>query len=72
MRVGDVCMAMEEWSPPGLAYSWDRVGLQIGDPESKVASVMVALSVTREAFEAACRERAQMIATHHRQQLRRR
>lgn len=65
MTVQDVCDAVDELAPRGFAYSWDRCGLHTGDPEDDVRCVLVALTVTREAFAAARRARAQMIVAHH-------
>ena len=63
--VMDICEALESWAPPGLAYSWDRIGLSVGDPEAHVGRVLVCLSVTRDAFAAARKTKAQMIVSHH-------
>lgn len=63
--VRDICEALESWAPPGLAYSWDRIGLSVGDPEATVNRVLVCLSVTRDAFAAARKAKAQMIVSHH-------
>ncbi|MBM3289177.1 MAG: Nif3-like dinuclear metal center hexameric protein [Candidatus Hydrogenedentes bacterium] len=65
MTVQDVCDVVDALAPPGLAYSWDRCGLHTGDPEDDVRCVLVALTVTREAFNAARRARAQLIVAHH-------
>lgn len=65
MKVGDVIAAVEALAPKALAYDWDRVGLSIGDPNAEVACLLVALTVTRQAFEAACDARAEMIVSHH-------
>ncbi len=65
MTVQEVCDIVEQLAPRGLAYSWDRCGLHTGDPDDEVRCVLVALTVTREAFNAARRARAQMIVAHH-------
>ena len=65
MTVQEVCDIVEQLAPSGLAYSWDRCGLHTGDPDDEVRCVLVALTVTREAFNAARRARAQMIVAHH-------
>ncbi|NUM54018.1 MAG: Nif3-like dinuclear metal center hexameric protein [Candidatus Hydrogenedentes bacterium] len=65
MTVQDVCDVVDDLAPRGLAYPWDRCGLHTGDPEDDVRCVLVALTVTREAFAAARRARAQMIVAHH-------
>ncbi len=65
MKVLDVCAAMDEWAPQGLAYDWDRTGLAIGDPQANVKRALVALTVTREAFNAAVKAKAGIIVAHH-------
>jgi len=65
MIVRDVCAAVETLAPPGLAYPWDKAGLSIGDPEADVTALLVALTVTREALEAARTAGAEMIVSHH-------
>ena len=65
MRVRDVCAVMEAWAPEALAFSWDRVGLRIGDPDNAVGGVLAALSVTRGAMFAAGEAGANLIVSHH-------
>ncbi len=65
MLVRDVMAAVDRWAPPALSYSWDRAGLSIGSPDSKVTKILVALTVTSETFEAALAAKAQMIVSHH-------
>ncbi len=65
MRVRDVIAVMDEWAPPELAYSWDRCGLHAGDPDREVRKILTCLTVTRAAFAAAKRARAEMIVSHH-------
>jgi dinuclear metal center YbgI/SA1388 family protein len=48
-----------------LAVSGDRVGLQIGNPESDIKKILVALDVTRDIVEEAAAEKAGLILTHH-------
>ena len=65
MKVRDVCAALDEWAPPGLACEWDHVGLGIGAPEWDVSRVLVALTVTDAVFRHAKDTGAQMIVSHH-------
>lgn len=65
VSVRDVISVLDELAPPSLADSWDRAGLATGRPETEVSKVLVALTVTREAFAAARRTKAQMIVSHH-------
>ncbi|MDP7638406.1 MAG: Nif3-like dinuclear metal center hexameric protein [Candidatus Hydrogenedentes bacterium] len=65
MKVRDVIEALDAWAPPALAYSWDRPGLSTGAPDESVSKVLVALTATRAAFNAARKARAGMIVAHH-------
>ncbi len=65
MKVSDVIAVMDAWAPPALAYAWDKSGLATGDPGARVTTALTCLTVTREAFAAAQRARAQMIVSHH-------
>jgi len=65
VKVRDVCRAVEELAPLALAYAWDKPGLRIGDPDAEVSHVLVALTVTRAAYERARAVGAQMIVSHH-------
>lgn len=45
-RLADVIATLEQAYPPGLAESWDSVGLVCGDPSETVDSVVVAVDAT--------------------------
>jgi dinuclear metal center YbgI/SA1388 family protein len=65
VRVKDIFQWIDSWAPFRYAESWDNCGIQVGDPESAVTRVLVALdpalSVLREAQELEC----QCVVTHH-------
>ncbi|MFZ0928875.1 MAG: Nif3-like dinuclear metal center hexameric protein [Syntrophobacteraceae bacterium] len=65
VRIKDIFQWIDSWAPFRYAESWDNCGLQVGDPESPVTRVLVALdpasSVLREAQELGC----QCVVTHH-------
>ena len=65
MKVRQVCDALEHLAPPEWAEAWDTPGLSVGAPDGEVSRVLVALTVTREAFDRARDAGAQMIVTHH-------
>lgn len=65
IMVQDICTAIEDWAPAGLAYSWDRAGLHTGDPKAEIDRVLVCLTVTQEAFRQAQKRHAGMIVAHH-------
>ena len=51
---------MEAWAPPDIAWERDNVGLQAGDPASRVA-----LDVTEAVVAEAVRRSANLIVSHH-------
>lgn len=65
ITVNTICQAMDAWAPQSLAYEWDKVGLQIGDPGQPVKRVLACLTVTSAAVARAERWGAQMIVAHH-------
>lgn len=65
MTVGEVCAVVDAFAPPSLAYSWDKAGLAIGSPGTKVRSVLVALGVNPGVVVAAKRAKVNLIVSHH-------
>ena len=65
IHVSDVVNLMEEWAPPSLAYTWDNVGLQIGDLDAPVDKILVCLTITEEVVGIALREKVSLIVAHH-------
>jgi len=57
--------ALETHAPSALAEAWDRSGLQVGDPEHVVTSVLVALDPSPAAVAAARAAGADLLLTHH-------
>ena len=60
-----IAEAIEAFAAPGLAEPWDRSGLQVGDPEQTVHSVLVALDPSPAAVAEAERRGAELLLTHH-------
>jgi dinuclear metal center YbgI/SA1388 family protein len=46
VRLAKVIEVLDEAYPPGLAQSWDSVGLVCGDPDDAVSSVTIAVDAT--------------------------
>jgi dinuclear metal center YbgI/SA1388 family protein len=46
VRLADVVNVLDEAYPPGLAESWDSVGLVCGDPDDELTSVTIAVDAT--------------------------
>ena len=63
--VCEIWNVLSKWAPPGLAESWDNIGLQVGDPNAPVQRLMVALDATENVLEAASERKVQMVLTHH-------
>ena len=65
MKVKDVIRQLETIYPPSYAMEWDHSGLQVGDEEANVRTVLVALDATDEVIDHAAGIRADLIITHH-------
>ncbi len=63
--VQDFCTIMEDLAPLELALEWDNVGLQLGDPNKKVSTVLVTLTVTDEVAKRAAAEGVDLVIAHH-------
>ena len=46
--VADVVAALDSWYPPAWAEQWDRVGLVLGAPETRVSRIFFAVDVVEE------------------------
>jgi dinuclear metal center YbgI/SA1388 family protein len=65
MRVREVLAALETVAPVRYAFSFDKVGLQVGDPEAEVTKAVVSLDRSRAAVAHAREEGAQLLLAHH-------
>lgn len=63
--VGDVLTAVETFAPKALAEEWDNPGLQLGDPNAKVAKIWTALDPIPEVIAKAIASRCDLLLTHH-------
>jgi dinuclear metal center YbgI/SA1388 family protein len=52
VRLGAVIEALDAAYPPGLAQSWDSVGLVCGDPDDALSSVTIAVDATAAVIDA--------------------
>ena len=57
--------AVNEFAPYALAYDWDNVGLQIGDPAMEIQRVLVGLEVTEATVRRAMELECEAIISHH-------
>jgi len=65
MRCQEIIEKIEERYPLIYACDWDNPGLLCGDREQEVHTVYVALDATDQVIEAAIREKAELLLTHH-------
>lgn len=61
----EIMHSMEQFAPKHLAEHWDNVGLNVGNPDSKVSKILVALDVLPSVIDEAIEWKADMIITHH-------
>lgn len=61
----EVMGAIEEAYPGDYALDWDNVGLLAGRDDKEVTCIYIALDATDEVIDAAVREQADMLVTHH-------
>jgi dinuclear metal center YbgI/SA1388 family protein len=65
VTVSDIIRLMDEIAPQRLAEKWDNSGLQIGDRNWPVRSIMVSLDPLPEVVADACRKKTDLLITHH-------
>lgn len=65
MKIKDILNKINEVAPFSLALSYDNSGFLIGDDESDVTKVIVALDCTSDVIDEAVKEKAELIITHH-------
>ena len=56
---------LESIFPLNLQMSWDKCGIQVGDCNQQVTSIMVALNADIESLQKAIDQNCQMLVTHH-------
>ncbi len=65
MVIKDIQQIIESWAPKEIAWERDNVGLQVGSPERRVRSILVALDVTRDVVDEARRKKIDLLISHH-------
>jgi len=63
--VHQVLEALEDIAPPRLAFDYDRVGLQVGEPQQEVSKAIVSLDRSLAAVAHAESVGAQLLVAHH-------
>lgn len=64
-NISDIIKLLEDIAPSRFAEEWDNVGLQLGKKDWPVRTVWVALDPLPEVVTAACREKVDLLITHH-------
>lgn len=65
MLLSEIAAAVDQIAPFRLAYEWDNVGLQIGDPCSEVDSVLIALEVNDTVIDRSIELDCRAMLVHH-------
>ena len=65
MKLRNLINKIESKYPTNLAYSWDNVGLLVGDAEEEIDKVLVCLEANEAIVEEAINNNVNLIVTHH-------
>ncbi len=61
----DIIQVMEAIADPSLAFSWDNVGLQLGDEDAEIQNILIALDFSLPVVSEAIACNADLIISHH-------
>lgn len=65
LKANDIIEVFEEWVPKELIDSWDNTGFQVGNPDTEIRKILIALDLDDEVLDKAIDDDFQMIITHH-------
>ena len=65
LKVQTIISHMEELAPVSLAFTWDNVGLVLGEPGADVKNILISLNLNDRVIEEAKKKDANLIITHH-------
>ncbi|MFW6770585.1 Nif3-like dinuclear metal center hexameric protein [Weissella cibaria] len=65
MKAKELIARIEAYAPRELAWECDPIGLQLGDPEQEIQTVMTALDVRPEVVQEAIEKHVDFIFAHH-------
>ena len=65
VKMRDIMWIMEDMAPSRYAEDWDNVGLNVGDEESDINKILIALDATEDVIDEAIEKKADLIITHH-------
>ena len=61
----EILALVEEIAPPRFAYTFDKVGLQVGCPESSVSGIVTTLDCSDECIDFTIKSGANLVISHH-------
>ena len=65
MKAIEIARVIEEFAPVAIQETWDNSGFCIGNPQTQINGVLLALDCTPEVIQEAIEIGANMIITHH-------
>jgi len=65
VSVADVLALVERLAPPEFAFSFDKIGLQVGDPSATVDSMVVSLDPSLECIRYIQQTGSKLLLSHH-------
>ena len=64
-KVREIVKEIEKVAPKFLKEDYDNVGMMVGDEDTEVKKVLMALDCTKEVIEEALSLKCELIITHH-------
>lgn len=65
MKLQQIISVLEIIAPPQLAESWDKTGLQAGEPSQEVKSGVLCIDLTEAVVKQALSQKARLIVAYH-------
>lgn len=65
MKMRNIMDSLNRLAPPDWQESWDKSGLQTGDPEAEIKKILVALDMDGATLNEALAFEADLVVTHH-------
>ncbi len=65
MTIKEITNSIEDFAPLSFQESYDNSGLLIGDENSEISSVLLAIDITEEVIEEATKKQVGLIICHH-------
>lgn len=65
MKLYDLIKKIENKYPTTLAYSWDNVGLLVGEYNQNIKKILVTLEANESVIDEAIKNKVDLIITHH-------